>query len=102
MSGHRQLVHGSLRIPTWAGHGTAHLTFVSVGDPADNVATYDVARLRKELQRAETEITRIDTKLGNADFLARAPGDVIDEQKERRADAEALALRLRDAVAHLG
>jgi valyl-tRNA synthetase len=60
------------------------------------------ARLRKELQRAETEITRFDTKLGNADFLARAPGDVIDEQKERRADAEALALRLRDAVAHLG
>jgi valyl-tRNA synthetase len=60
------------------------------------------ARLRKELQRAETEIARFDTKLGNADFLARAPEDVIDEQKERRADAEALASRLRDAVAHLG
>jgi valyl-tRNA synthetase len=60
------------------------------------------ARLRKELQRAETEIPRFDTKLRNADFLARAPEDVIDEQKERRADAEALASRLRDAVAHLG
>jgi len=60
------------------------------------------ARLRKELQRAEAEIARFDTKLGNADFLARAPEDVIDEQKERRADAEALASRLRDAAAHLG
>jgi valyl-tRNA synthetase len=60
------------------------------------------ARLRKELQRAEAEIARFDAKLGNADFLARAPEDVVDEQKERRADAEALASRLRDAVAHLG
>ena len=60
------------------------------------------ARLRKELQRAEGEIARFDAKLGNADFLARAPEDVVDEQKERRADAEALASRLRDAVARLG
>jgi valyl-tRNA synthetase len=41
-------------------------------------------------------------KLGNAEFVARAPEDVVDEQKERRADADALASRLRDAVTHLG
>ncbi|HEY2447043.1 MAG TPA: valine--tRNA ligase [Rhizomicrobium sp.] len=59
-------------------------------------------RLRKELQRAESEIEKFDTKLGNADFLSRAPEDVIDEQKERRAAAVALASRLREAVARLG
>ena len=60
------------------------------------------ARLEKELQRTESEIAKIDAKLGNADFVSRAPEDVIDEQKERRADADALATRLREAVSRLG
>ena len=60
------------------------------------------ARLEKELQRTESEIAKIDAKLGNADFIARAPEDVIDEQKERRADAHAMASRLREAVGRLG
>ncbi|MGH6878194.1 MAG: valine--tRNA ligase [Rhizomicrobium sp.] len=60
------------------------------------------ARLEKELQRSQSEIAKIDAKLGNADFLSRAPEDVIEEQKERRGDAEALALRLREAVGRIG
>jgi valyl-tRNA synthetase len=59
-------------------------------------------RLQKELQRAEAEIARFDAKLGNADFVARAPEDVIDEQKEKRAEATVLAARLREAVSRLG
>ncbi len=59
-------------------------------------------RLEKELQKAESEIARVDAKLGNPDFVARAPEDVIDEQKEKRAEAEALASRLKEAVARLG
>ena len=59
-------------------------------------------RLQKDLQRAESEIARFDAKLGNADFVARAPEDVIDEQKEKRAEAAALAMRLREAVGRLG
>jgi valyl-tRNA synthetase len=60
------------------------------------------ARLQKELQRAESEIAKVDAKLGNADFISRAPEDVVDEQKERRAESEALAARLREAVGRLG
>jgi valyl-tRNA synthetase len=60
------------------------------------------ARLQKDLAKAESEIAKIDAKLGNADFLARAPDEVVDEQKERRAEAAALAERLREAVARLG
>jgi len=64
--------------------------------------TKERARLQKELQRAESEIAKVDAKLGNADFISRAPEDVIDEQKERRAESEALATRLREAVGRLG
>jgi len=60
------------------------------------------ARLDRELAKAESEIAKIDAKLGNADFMARAPEDVVEEQKERRAEAVALVDRLRQALAMLG
>jgi valyl-tRNA synthetase len=59
-------------------------------------------RLEKELRVAESEIAKFDAKLGNADFMARAPEDVVEEQKEKRADAAALAMRLREARSRLG
>ena len=58
-------------------------------------------RLEKELKKAQEEIARFDAKLNNADFVARAPEEVIDEQKEKRADAAAMAVRLKEAVARL-
>jgi valyl-tRNA synthetase len=60
------------------------------------------ARLEKELKKTESEIERFDAKLGNADFVARAPQDVIEEQKVKRAEAEATMKRLREAVGRLG
>ena len=72
--------------------------------PLGDVIDFDKERqrLEKELSKAEAEIARVDSKLGNADFVSRAPQDVIDEQKERRAEAEALTKRLREAVSRLG
>ncbi len=60
------------------------------------------ARLQKELLRAQSEIAKLDAKLENADFIARAPEDVIDEQKERRTHAQSLASRLSEAIGRLG
>ncbi len=59
------------------------------GDPAQGVVDFgaEKARLDKELAKAEGDITRIDAKLGNADFVARAPEEVIDEQREKREEA---------------
>jgi valyl-tRNA synthetase len=52
------------------------------------------ARLSKELDRVAKEIAKIDAKLSNAQFLAKAPAEVVDEQMERRAEA----VSLRDKV----
>ncbi|KQO76058.1 valine--tRNA ligase [Methylobacterium sp. Leaf88] len=61
----------------------------------------EVARLKKEAAKAGAEIAKIEGKLGNADFLARAPDEVVDEQRERR-DAEAARLeKITEALARL-
>jgi valyl-tRNA synthetase len=44
-------------------------------------------RLDKELAKADGDIKRVDAKLGNADFMARAPEDVVEEQREKRDEA---------------
>ena len=59
------------------------------------------ARLEKELKKTEDEIARFDSKLNNDAFVARAPEEVIEEQREKRAEAAALAARLKEAVARL-
>jgi valyl-tRNA synthetase len=42
------------------------------------------ARLDKEIDRVQAEIAKVEAKLSNGDFLARAPDDVIAEHEERR------------------
>lgn len=59
------------------------------------------ARLEKELKKAEDEIARFDAKLSNEQFVSRAPEDVLQEQRDKRADAAALAARLKEALARL-
>jgi valyl-tRNA synthetase len=86
-------------------HGSAQfvvgeaIAALPLGDVID--LARERVRLEKELQRAEAEIAKIDAKLDNADFIARAPEDVIDEQKERRAASAAAASRLREAAGRL-
>ena len=58
-------------------------------------------RLDKELARADADIKRVDAKLGNADFVARAPEDVIDEQREKRDEAEARKAKILEALDRL-
>ncbi|HZH26966.1 MAG TPA: valine--tRNA ligase [Azospirillaceae bacterium] len=58
-------------------------------------------RLRKEIAKLEDEIAKIDRKLGNPDFLARAPEEVVDEQRSRREDAEEASAKLREALTRL-
>ncbi|HTQ84295.1 MAG TPA: valine--tRNA ligase [Pseudolabrys sp.] len=59
------------------------------------------ARLAKEMQRAEADIARVDAKLGNANFVARAPEEVVEEEKEKREEAVARKAKLAEAVERL-
>jgi valyl-tRNA synthetase len=51
-------------------------------------------RLQKECEKLAAEIKKIEAKLGNASFVDRAPPEVVDEQRERKAEAEATLARL--------
>lgn len=44
-------------------------------------------RLEKEVTKLDAEIAQIDKKLGNEQFVAKAPEEVIEEQKARREAA---------------
>ena len=58
----------------------------------------ETVRLKKELGKLDGEISKIDAKLGNEKFLASAPEEVVDEQRERKAEAEAAKAKLTVAV----
>jgi len=59
------------------------------------------ARLEKETAKAEAEIDRIDAKLGNADFIARAPEEVVEADREKREEASARRAKMLEALERL-
>jgi valyl-tRNA synthetase len=59
------------------------------------------ARLAREIGKFEGEVKKIDAKLGNADFIKRAPEEVVEENRERRAEALARIDKMRGALAQL-
>src|SRR6202011_5607854 len=59
------------------------------------------ARLGKELAKAEAEIKRVDAKLGNERFVANAPDEIVEEEKEKREAAEARKSKIFEALERL-
>lgn len=59
------------------------------------------ARLGKEIQKLDVEVSKIDAKLGNADFLKRAPEEVVEEQRERRDEALSRKAKMEEALSRL-
>jgi valyl-tRNA synthetase len=55
-------------------------------------------RIAKDLAKVDKEIATLEKKLGNADFLARAPEDVVEEQRARLADEQTRRRRLAEAL----
>ena len=58
-------------------------------------------RLEKALAQAEADIARVDAKLNNANFVARAPEEVVEEEKQKRAEAAARQAKIAEALKRL-
>lgn len=59
------------------------------------------ARLEKDVGKLDAEISQIDKKLGNEQFVAKAPEEVIEEQKARREVAVDRRTRISEALHRL-
>jgi valyl-tRNA synthetase len=58
-------------------------------------------RLDKELAKAEADIKRVDAKLANDKFVANAPEEVVEEEKEKREAATARKINILEALERL-
>ncbi|MDP3068426.1 MAG: class I tRNA ligase family protein, partial [Methylocystis sp.] len=59
------------------------------------------ARLAKEIGKLEGEVKKLDAKLANEGFLAKAEEEVIDEHRERREETAARVEKLSAALSRL-
>jgi valyl-tRNA synthetase len=58
-------------------------------------------RLEKEMAKVEADINRVDAKLANAEFIKRAPENVVEGEREKRQEAEARRSKIREALERL-
>ncbi len=59
------------------------------------------ARLQKEAARLDNEITRAGVKLSNEAFVAKAPPQVISQERQRVEEFTAMLAKVRAQLAHL-
>jgi valyl-tRNA synthetase len=87
-----------LTTPEEGFSATATLAATGAKVELDTSGTIDVAAERKRLEKglaaARKEVEQATAKLGNADFLAKAPDAVVDKIRKRLADAESDIARL--------
>jgi valyl-tRNA synthetase len=82
-----QLVHGE---------ATAALPIADVID-----IDQEKARLQSAITKSEGEIGKLEKKLGNQQFLAKAPKVVVEEQRERLEQSQSTRTKLVDALERL-
>ncbi|MEZ5510303.1 MAG: valine--tRNA ligase [Gammaproteobacteria bacterium] len=54
----------------------------------------EIARLQKEISKREQEIARVEGKLSNESFVARAPADVVEKEKQKIAENQTALVEL--------
>jgi valyl-tRNA synthetase len=64
--------------------------------------TAEKARLAKEIARIEGEIRKCEGKLGNANFVANAPAEVVAQERQRITDWGIQLEALREQARKLG
>jgi valyl-tRNA synthetase len=61
----------------------------------------EIVRQTKELEKIQTEIAKVEQKLNNANFTAKAPAQVLQEHQQRLAEWQAKRDRARAALERL-
>jgi valyl-tRNA synthetase len=79
-----------------SGGSTAALSLAGIIDVAA-----ERARLNKEIAAFDSDIAHFNKKLGNPNFVSRAAPEVVDEQRQKLAEAEAGKAKLQSALARL-
>ena len=75
------------------GEATAALPLAGVIDMGA-----ERTRLARKIGKVRAEIQKVDAKLANASFVAKAPPEVVEENRERRAAFEATLAKLQAAL----
>lgn len=83
-------------VPFVAGEATANLAIAEFID-----IKAEEARLLKDIAAFDKTIEGVQRKLGNPDFVAKAPEEVIAENRERLADAQSGKAKLSAALERL-
>ncbi|MFN8076067.1 MAG: valine--tRNA ligase [Kineosporiaceae bacterium] len=107
LGGHEAEVRSLARL-TEPGEGFAATATLASGEvevELDLSGAIDVAaerkRLEKDRQVAVKELEQVGKKLGNEQFLSKAPADVVAKIRERQAAAEAEVARVDERLAAL-
>jgi valyl-tRNA synthetase len=58
-------------------------------------------RLQRELKKAEKDLASVEKKLGNQDFLARAPAELVEKERTRKRELAEACERLQAALVRL-
>ena len=61
----------------------------------------EIARLEKEVLNLNSEVERVEKKLSNQGFVAKAPAKVIDEERAKQADYSAKREKVMARIAEL-
>ena len=73
--------------------------FIPLGDLVD--FEKEIARLTKELDNLRKETERARGKLNNAGFVAKAPAQLVQQEREKLEANEAKAAALENRIAEL-
>jgi valyl-tRNA synthetase len=96
---------GALRFEEAAPEGSVGFVAAGAALALDVKGLIDVpaerARLAKEIATQVSDIDKTARKLGNADFIGRAPPEVVEENRDRLAAAEQAKARLEAILARL-